>query len=89
MTTSFADLASRVYRSELADGYQKRFAKNEGKLFTFLDHDGIPWNNNPAEHAAHAFAYYRRLIDGMLEERGLSDYLVLLSVYPRPARINR
>jgi hypothetical protein len=52
----FRDLASRNYRSELADDYQKRFAKNEGKLFTFLDHDGIPWNNNPAEHAAKAFA---------------------------------
>jgi predicted RecB family nuclease len=77
----FRDLASRTYRSELADGYQKRFAKNEGKLFTFLDHDGIPWNNNPAEHAAKAFAYYRRVTDGMLEERGLCDYLVLLSVY--------
>jgi hypothetical protein len=77
----FRDLASRVYRSELADGYQKRFAKNEGKLFTFLDHDGIPWNNNPAEHAAKAFAYYRRLVDGMMDEGGLSDYLALLSVY--------
>jgi hypothetical protein len=77
----FRDLASRVYRSELADGYQKRFAKNEGRLFTFLDHDGVPWNNNPAEHAAKAFAYYRRVTDGMLEERGLSDHLVLLSVY--------
>jgi len=75
------DLASRVYSSELANGYQKRFAKNEGKLFTFLDHDGIPWNNNPAEHAAKAFAKYRRVSDGMLEEGGLSDYLVLLSDY--------
>jgi hypothetical protein len=77
----FSDLASRVYRSELADGYQKRFAKNEGKLFTFLVHDGIPWNNNPAEHAAKAFAKYRQVTDGMLEEQGLRDYLVLLSVY--------
>jgi hypothetical protein len=77
----FQDLAARVYRSELADAYQKRFVKNESKLFTFLDHDGIPWNNNPAEHAAKAFAYYRRVADGMLEEGGLSDYLVLLSVY--------
>ncbi len=77
----YCDLSSRVYRSELADGYQKRFAKNDGKLFTFLDHDGIPWNNNLAEHAVKAFAYYRQDTDGMLEEEGLSDYLVLLSVY--------
>ncbi len=77
----FRDLEARVYRSELAEGYQKRLAKNEGKLFTFLDHDGVPWNNNPAEHAVKAFAYYRRVTDGMLEEGGLSDYLVLLSVH--------
>jgi hypothetical protein len=77
----FGALKSRAYRSELADSYQKRFAKNEGKLFTFLDHDGVPWNNNNSEHAIKAFAYYRRVTDGMLKEGGLSDYLVLLSVY--------
>jgi hypothetical protein len=77
----FRDLESRVYRSELAEGYQKRLLKNEGKLFTFLDHDGVPWNNNNAEHAVKAFAYYRRVSDGQLKEEGLSDYLVLLSIY--------
>ena len=77
----FGNLTSRVYRSELAGSYQNRLVKNENKLFTFLDHDGVPWNNNPGEHAVKAFAYYRRVSDGMLEEGGLSDYLVLLSVY--------
>ena len=76
----FRDLEARVYRSELAVAYQARFARTEGKLFTFLDYDGIPWNNNPAEHAVKAFASYRRLYDGMLSEQGLADYLVLLSV---------
>ena len=57
-------LAARVYRSELAEGYQKRLLKNEGKLFTFLDHDGVPWNNNDAEHAIKAFASFRELYDG-------------------------
>src|SRR5262249_1354063 len=41
----FRALGARVYRSELAEGYQKRLLKYEGKLFTFLDHDGVPWNN--------------------------------------------
>ena len=40
----FRDLAARVYRSKVAEGYQKRLHKNEGRLFTFLDHDGVPWN---------------------------------------------
>jgi len=77
----FQGLESRVYNSELAEDYQKRFARNKGKLFTFLDHDGVPWNNNNAEHAVKAFAYYRRVSDGSMREEGLSDYLVLLSVY--------
>jgi hypothetical protein len=76
----FRDLESRVYRSEVAMSYQNRFTRTESKLFTFLDYDGVPWNNNPAEHAVKAFAYYRRLCDGMMGEEGLSDYLVLLSV---------
>jgi predicted RecB family nuclease len=77
----FHDLASRVYRSELAEGYQQRLLKNEGKLFTFLDHDGVPWNNNNAEHAIRAFADYRKISDGKMREQGISDYLVLLSIY--------
>jgi hypothetical protein len=35
---------------------QKRIEKNRDKLFTFLDYDGIAWNNNNAEHAVRAFA---------------------------------
>jgi hypothetical protein len=77
----FRALESRVYRSELAEGYQKRLLKSEGKLFTFLDHDGVPWNNNNAEHAVKTFASYRRITDGQVREKGLSAYLVLLSVY--------
>ena len=32
-------------------GYQKRFGKYGDRLFTFLSHDGVPWNNNLAENA--------------------------------------
>ena len=60
-------LASRQYRSELGESYQKRLIKTEGKLFTFLDYDGIPWNNNNAEHAIKHFAYYRRVAEGMVK----------------------
>jgi len=76
----FRALESRVYHSELAEGYQKRFRKCEGKLFTFLDHDGVPWNNNPGEHAIKAFAWSREVSDGLMSKEGLSDFLVLLSV---------
>jgi predicted RecB family nuclease len=76
----FRDLEVRIYRSQAARAYQARFARSEGKLFTFLDHDNVPWNNNPAEHAVKAFAAYRLSTDGKMGEDGLSDYLMLLSV---------
>jgi len=51
----------------------------QDKLFTFINHDGVPWNNNNAEHAIEQFAYYREQTTGMLRDTGLGDYLVLLS----------
>jgi hypothetical protein len=77
----FKAVATRRYKSEVAEGYQSRIAKNENKLFTFLNHDGVPWNNNNAEHAIKHFAQYRVITDGKMTASGLSDYLVLLSIY--------
>jgi len=79
----FRDIFGRNYTSELAQKYQKRFQKNENTLFTFLDYNGIPWNNNNAEHAIKYFAIYRRRmkISGHITERGLKQYLILLSIY--------
>jgi hypothetical protein len=67
--------------SEVVRKLKKRITKYRGKLFTFLEYDGIPWNNNNAEHAVKHFAKYRRLANGRFTEKGLRDYLKLLSVY--------
>jgi hypothetical protein len=77
----FRMLDARQFHSDLARAYQQRFAKNRQKLFTFLEHESVPWNNNNAEHAIKHYAYYREVTDGQMTESGLSDYLVLLSVY--------
>jgi len=68
------------YETEVAAGYRRRFEKNRDRLFTFLDHDGIPWNNNNAEHAIKAFARLRNIIGGTSTIKGLREYLVLLSI---------
>jgi predicted RecB family nuclease len=73
-------LLAREYKTELARKAQDRFRKTETKLFTFLDHDGIPWNNNNAEHAIKAFAALRNVIEAYSTEGGIRDYLVLLSI---------
>jgi hypothetical protein len=66
--------------SELVEKYRNRFLKYWPKMFTFLDFDGVPWNNNNAEHAIKRFAKYRRNADGCYTERSLKEYLVLASV---------
>ena len=68
------------YQTEVAAGYVRRFEKNRDRLFTFLDHDGIPWNNNNAEHAIKAFARLRNIIGGTSTTKGIHEYLVLLSI---------
>jgi len=68
-------------RSEAANGFKERFLKYRDKLFEFVDHDGVAWNNNYAEHAIKQFAHYRVRSDGNVNESGLDAYLTLLSVH--------
>jgi len=67
--------------SPVASKYKKRFEKRGEKMFTFLDHDGVPWNNNNAEHAIKRFANHRKDADGRFTERTLEEYLVLATVF--------
>ena len=60
----FKRLGEHHYRSEVAAAYQERLTRNREKLFTFLRHDGVPWNNNNAEHAVKYYAKYRVISDG-------------------------
>jgi Transposase IS66 family len=73
-------LQSPEYCTEVAQGWRRRFEKNRARLFTFLDHDGVPWNNNNAEHAIKAFARLRNAIGTTSTVKGIEEYLVLLSV---------
>ena len=76
----FKEILGRTYQTEVATGYQNRFAKNRDRLFTFLDHDGVPWNNNNAEHAIKAFARLRNIFGGTSTVKGMREYLILLSI---------
>jgi hypothetical protein len=66
--------------SEAAKKVADRLNKNRGTLFTFLDYDDVPWNNNNAEHAIKAFARHRQVFEGTTTENGIREYLVLLSI---------
>jgi len=76
----YRELSRRAYCSEAAIQCKRRFEKNHDGLFRFLRHDGVPWNNNNAEHAIKAYARARRLFTGIPTTKTISEFLVLLSV---------
>ncbi|MEO0538611.1 MAG: TM0106 family RecB-like putative nuclease [Cyanobacteria bacterium P01_A01_bin.123] len=77
----YKKMESFSFGSDLFEKYKSRLIKNRIKLFEFLNHDDIPWNNNNAEHAIKAFASYRNIVGGRFTENGVKRYLVLLSIY--------
>jgi hypothetical protein len=73
-------LGNKFGSGEAARKIVERLQRNRDTMFTFLSFDGVPWNNNNAEHAVKAFATLRNVIDGTTSEGGLRDYLILLSL---------
>lgn len=76
----FKFLVATDFKSDAALKCKQRFEKNRDTLFTFLRYNGVPWNNNNAEHAIKAFARLRDVISGTSTKKGVDEYLTLLSV---------
>jgi hypothetical protein len=72
-------IIDKDYHSELTIKYQKRFERYKKSLFTFLEQDFIPWNNNMAERAIRHLAVQRK-ISGSFFESGANSYLTLLGI---------
>ena len=73
------EVASMPCSTEAAAALKKRIGRNREKLFIFLDCDGVPWNNNNAEHAVRAFTRLRNTMASSTA-KGTADYCILLSV---------
>lgn len=80
VNTFFKELEKKEFNDEICERWQKRFLLSKNELFTFLNYDGIPWNNNNAEVAIKAVALYRKNIEGLTTKKGITDYLRLLSI---------
>src|SRR5262245_11028028 len=76
----YKGLSADLISSEAAQKVASRLKKNRRTLFTFLDYDDVPWNNNNAEHAIKTFARHRHVFEGTTTENGIHEYLVLLSI---------
>jgi predicted RecB family nuclease len=77
----YCTLLSRKLQSEVSIQYKDRLNRWKGELFTFLNYDGVPWNNNNAEHAVKMFAIHRQTGNGFFTEAGIKRFLILLSIH--------
>jgi predicted RecB family nuclease len=73
------DVAALQCTTEICSSLQKRINKNRERLFTFLDYDNVPWNNNNAEHAVRAFTRLRNVMVTSTP-KGTVEYCILLSL---------
>jgi predicted RecB family nuclease len=76
----FEEVVEPATGTEAVEHFRGRFLKYREKLFEFLNHNGVAWNNNYTEHAIKVFAQYRVIADGVMNEQGIDSYLALLSV---------
>jgi hypothetical protein len=81
VATFFTGLTDRAYESDASKALRERLLRNRDRLFTFLHHDGVSWNNNLAENAIKRISYYREDVGRSVKEAGLTEHLVLLSLY--------
>jgi transposase len=58
----------------------KRLKRERGMLFTFLEQEGVEWNNNAAERALRSSVVIRKITYGSQSEQGAHAHAVLMSV---------
>lgn len=72
-------ITDKTYYSDLTVKYQSRFKRYRQSLFTFTEHDGIPWNNNMAERAIRHLAVQRK-ISKFFFKSVAPQYLLMLGI---------
>jgi len=59
----------------------KRLRRHENELFTFLDHDGVPFDNNHAERSIRPAVILRKNSYGNRRKQGSDCQDVLMSIF--------
>jgi hypothetical protein len=73
VATFFNALAERIYETDASQALQERLLRNRERLFTFLQHDGVSWNNNLAENAIKRISDYREDVGRSVKEAGFTE----------------
>ncbi len=60
--------------------FVKRLRRERDMLFTFLEEDGVEWNNNAAERALRSSVVIRKITYGNQSDQGAAAHAVLMSL---------
>ena len=71
----------RGWTDEDAVRISKELRKRLDMLFTFMDHEGVPWHNNDAERAIRQGVLHRKISGGRRTWTGAEVFEVILSTY--------
>ncbi|MBC2717333.1 MAG: transposase [Desulfobacteraceae bacterium] len=74
-------IAKKKFSTEISIYYQDRFKKNKDRLFEFVNHDHVSWNNNNAERAIKLLATHTNRKIKLFSEKRMRDYLKIMSIY--------
>jgi transposase len=76
-----AELIDTPWEDTNAKRLLKRFRRHQNELFTFLDHEGVPFDNNHAERSIRPAVIIRKNSHGNRSQKGADCQAVLMSVF--------
>lgn len=81
LTGRLQDLIDRPWKDKNAQRLVKRLRRHANELFTFLDHEEVPYDNNTAERAIRPAVIIRKNSYANRSEAGADMQAVLMSVF--------
>lgn len=81
LTTRLQELVDTDWEEGNAKRLVKRLRRHQNDLFTFLDQDGVPFDNNHAERSIRPAVILRKNSYGNRSEHGADCQAVLMSVF--------
>ncbi len=81
LDTRLAELIATPWEDGHARRLVKRLRRHRNELFTFLDHDDVPFENNHAERAIRPAVIIRKNSYANRSERGADAQAVLMSIH--------
>lgn len=76
-----AELIDTPWEDKNAKRLIKRFRRHQDELFTFLDQEGVPFDNNHAERSIRPAVIIRKNSHGNRSQKGADCQAVLMSVF--------